>query len=273
MMFGQEVNMPVDILMGLPMANQRAQEPGEYLMDLDNILRDAFSSVRKSLKAVQVRQKRQYDAKLHQCIYSKGDFVYKVDSSTKVGQSTKLRPVYQGPYLVSEVISDALYRIEDRKKSVVAHHDKLTRCTDRHIPFWLRRKRHLLLDLEEVSAEQTEQGIQVSPDTGVAGFLVDGLNLAELFSPGEMSVTSEEGVDSGQEARGTEGVEVRGNEENEDDEEGGNEVTVTNEDDEEGGSEVTVVNDEQKGRGNEVENTRRGRAIKPPRRFQDYVLE
>ena len=32
--------------------------------------------------------------------YNPGDIVYKLDSTTKVGQSSKLRPPWTGPYLV-----------------------------------------------------------------------------------------------------------------------------------------------------------------------------
>jgi hypothetical protein len=156
LMFGQEVNTPVEILMGLPAVNQERHEPAEYVTDLNNVLQEAYQTVRKNLNTVQKRQKKQYDAKIRECNYAKGDFVYKLVCATKVGESSKLRPIFQGPYLVTKVISPALYRIDDRKKSVVVHHDKLTRCIDRQVPFWLRKKRHDLLGADSVDVVDVE---------------------------------------------------------------------------------------------------------------------
>ena len=51
------------------------------------------------------------------------------------------------------------------------HHDRLKLCNDRLIPFWLRRKRHTLLDLDSTIAyDEEEQGLDVSqdPDTKAA---------------------------------------------------------------------------------------------------------
>jgi hypothetical protein len=67
--------------------------------------------------------------------------VYKLDSSTKVGQSQKLRSPWTGPYLVISC-SPPLYTIKDRKRQCVIHHDKLKLCLDRDIPVWLRRMRN-----------------------------------------------------------------------------------------------------------------------------------
>ena len=57
--------------------------------------------------------------------YEAGDLVYKLDSAKKVGQSQKLQKVWKGPFLVVEVVSAVLFRIADRKKTHVLHHDRL----------------------------------------------------------------------------------------------------------------------------------------------------
>ena len=54
-----------------------------------------------------------------------GDLVYKLDLSTKVGQSKKLRPIYLGPFLIVEVNSPILNIIEGRKKISIGHHGGL----------------------------------------------------------------------------------------------------------------------------------------------------
>ena len=45
---------------------------------------------------------------------------------------------------MTQVISSVLYRIANRKRSMVAHHDSLKLCSDRVLPIWLLRKRHEL---------------------------------------------------------------------------------------------------------------------------------
>ncbi len=119
-------------------------------------------------------QQQQYNKSLCQRSFEPGDLVYKLDSSTKVGISTKLRPVYDGPYLVSQVISPVLYRIEGRKRSSVLHHDRLRICQDRDIPMWIRRKRHLFLTSESPAASAN-----VEPD--------DDWHLQHLFEDPSMA--------------------------------------------------------------------------------------
>ena len=70
-----------------------------------------------------------------------GDLVYKLDSSTKIGQSKKLRAPWKGPYLVVDS-TPPLFKIRDRKGDSIIHHDRLKRCNDREIPLWLKRLRH-----------------------------------------------------------------------------------------------------------------------------------
>ena len=58
-----------------------------------------------------------------------------------LGQSKKLQPIWSGPWIVTQVISSVLYRIANRKQSMVVHHDSLKLCSDRDLPIWLLRKR------------------------------------------------------------------------------------------------------------------------------------
>ena len=146
---GREVHMPSDVFLGLSEVNQPDLEHAAYVKNILSMSKETLAKAREGLRATQVRQKRTYDEKLHQHSYQKGDMVYKIDSSTKVGHSKKLRPVWLGPFLVTEVLSPVLYRIQGRKDTTVIHHDRLKICKDRVIPLWLRRKRHGLLDLDE----------------------------------------------------------------------------------------------------------------------------
>ena len=156
--FGQEINLPAEILMGLVDVNQHAVTPSEHAMELSRILQEAFSKTRERLKGVQMRQKRQYDTKCVQRAFSKGDLVYCLDSSSKVGQSKKLQPIFKGPYLILKQKSPSLFIIADRKKTRLVHHDRLQPCKDRHLPLWIQRKRHHHLtpeiEFEELSGDE-----------------------------------------------------------------------------------------------------------------------
>jgi hypothetical protein len=76
--------------------------------------------------------------KLSMIKYQIGDLVYKLDSATKIGQSSKLKPVWKGPLLVTKVISPVLLKIRDKRGEYVIHHDRLKLCRDRTIPLWNR---------------------------------------------------------------------------------------------------------------------------------------
>ncbi len=109
-------------------------------------MKRAHDVAREHLQGQQRRQKASYDRNLKEQQFDRGDMVYKLDTTTKIGITSKLKPVYEGPYLVTEVLSPILFRIAGRKSSHVIHHDRLRICTDRVIPMWMRRKRHKFLE-------------------------------------------------------------------------------------------------------------------------------
>lgn len=166
MVFGREVTMPIDIIMGTADAEQH--EPGEYLMGLIERLKQTHALARDTLQAAQEYQKRTYDVRTRQRAFEVGDLVYRLNATVKKGVSRKLEPVYVGPLLVTEVISPVLYRVEGRKKSTVMHHDRLRICEDRFIPLWIRRRRHHLLALDATLHydEEEQDNSAVDPPTG-----------------------------------------------------------------------------------------------------------
>ncbi|CAG2251987.1 unnamed protein product [Mytilus edulis] len=110
----------------------------------------------------------------------------KIDSSTKIGYSKKLRSPWIGPYLV---VSDhfPLYTIKDRKGESVIHHDRLKKCNDREIPLWLRRlRRNMFNDTSFVHAdESTDEDTQTASDNNLlycGGQLLQNLDLVSDVS-------------------------------------------------------------------------------------------
>lgn len=141
LMLGREVIQPAHLLMGHLPEDLHSQEPSDWCLDLANRLSKAHHHARQNLQEAQLRQKRDNDMRLVEHHYNPGDIVYKLDSTTKVGQSSKLRPPWTGPYLVISC-NAPLYTIRDQKKEQVLHHDRLKLCKDRDILMWLRRLRH-----------------------------------------------------------------------------------------------------------------------------------
>ena len=145
LMLGHEINMPADILYGLIGEQKQFQTPSVYLKFLLDTLAEVHTEVRENIKAAQRRQKRYYDMKAHMKHFDVGDLVYKRNAAFRAGESRKLNPLYTGPYVVVEVLSPALFRVVDQKRSHVMHHDRLKLCEDRIVPLWARRKRHSIL--------------------------------------------------------------------------------------------------------------------------------
>ena len=163
LMFGREVNKPIDILYGVERDSFSSEV--EYVKHLDDVICQSQFLARKHIEGSMRTNKRAYDKKIKEHQYNKGDFVYKIRESGKKGLSRKLLSLYEGPFVVSNVIRPVLVCIQGRKRSSYVHHNKLKPCNDRHIPLWLRRKRQELLGLDDTIpydiAEQSdaEEGI------------------------------------------------------------------------------------------------------------------
>jgi transposase InsO family protein len=147
MMLGRETIQPLDLVLG--QLDLSSVETVDWVKDLMEKMSHVHQIAREKLGQTQLRQKRDYDLRLHERHFHLGDPVYLRDSSTKVGVSKKLRPPWAGPYIVSEV-EHPLYRIESGKKAWRVHHDRLKLCRDDDLPLWLKRRRHILLEKDFV---------------------------------------------------------------------------------------------------------------------------
>ena len=108
LMLGREVNKPADLWFGVDKANKILQSPPDYVVRLEKILKEAHRVARENLKSSVLYNKRDYDQQLYQTSYNTGDLVYVLDPSNKPGVSTKLQPIFRGPYLVVKVYSPIL---------------------------------------------------------------------------------------------------------------------------------------------------------------------
>lgn len=164
---GQEVNLPEDVFFGVAQANTKEAEVPEYLRGLQDTLRCAFQTARENMQTAQRRQKVDYDTRspLRQTKFEVGDLVYMKNCNHVVGISRKLQPIMMGPYIVTKVISSILYKICDRRKEIVCHHDKMRICNDREIPLWIQRKRQEILFQDEPATGSAAAGELGQVDT------------------------------------------------------------------------------------------------------------
>uniref|UniRef100_A0A8W8NIX9 Uncharacterized protein n=1 Tax=Magallana gigas TaxID=29159 RepID=A0A8W8NIX9_MAGGI len=90
LMLGREVIQPVHLITKNIPGHLSPQTADEWIADLSLRLAEAHACARQNLKQTQHRQKRDYDLRVVEHHYSEGDLVYKLDSTTKFGQSQKL---------------------------------------------------------------------------------------------------------------------------------------------------------------------------------------
>ena len=154
MMLGREVLQPLDLILGT-LDRERLKTPSsEWVQQLAETLDKVHQFVRKNLRTTQARQKRDYDLRIHEHQFQVGDLVYRRDSSTKVGAKA-LKPLWKGHYVIIRAMPP-LYKLQDRRRVGVWHHDKLKLCRDRQVPFWLRRLRNRVLSQEEEGEDLEE---------------------------------------------------------------------------------------------------------------------
>ena len=141
---GRDVLQPINLFLGTS-DNGEDKDINTYVKDLKSKLESIHREARENLKTSQNRQKRDYDLRSVHNTYGVGDVVYKTNSATAIGKSPKLKSPWKGPYVITEVKSPVLYRIKDRKKEEVIHHDRIKLCQDRNHPLWLSRLRNKIL--------------------------------------------------------------------------------------------------------------------------------
>ena len=150
---GRETTQPIDLMLGTVELNNPEREIPEYIQDLKTNMEECHQIARENINKAQHRQKRYYDTNLYQNTYNLGDVVLKIDSARKLGQSSKLKSPWKGPYVITEVKSPILFKIIDKKnKESVVHHDRIKLCKDLDHPGWVKRIRNRIFNKSDGSS-------------------------------------------------------------------------------------------------------------------------
>ena len=145
LMFGRELSMPVDLMIGQP--PDAAQTQLDYVKEMQSRLSQAYRLARLNLRRSAERQQKYYNERVHGSSFAVGCAVWYANKLRKKGVCPKLQPKWRGPCLVIKKYSDCLLQIQvSCKKSLTVHVDLLKACYSTRFPGWFRRKRRHLLE-------------------------------------------------------------------------------------------------------------------------------
>ena len=145
---GREVRLPAELVFGSTCSNQEEiTSYGEYVDILRSRMQHAHEVARKYLTLSAQRCKNYYDVRMAVNKYKKGDLVWYLLETRKVGEAPKLKPAYYGPFLVRHKMSevDFLIQLDRDGKEQVVHRDKLKPYEGDHPPKWVQRAKKRLL--------------------------------------------------------------------------------------------------------------------------------
>ncbi|XP_053390530.1 uncharacterized protein LOC128553412 [Mercenaria mercenaria] len=137
MMFGREMNLPIDLALGKPV-DEKSKYVTNYVVDLEEAMTDIHEIARESLGQTAISMKTQYDKGKFHNNYEPGDAVWFFNSRRRKGLSPKLQNPWTGPYMVVKKWGDILYGIKQTQnaKLQIVHHDKLKKYQGEDAPKW-----------------------------------------------------------------------------------------------------------------------------------------
>ena len=112
LMFGRELRVPLDLLIGRPQEELDDRGYPEYVKRLRESVETVHNFVRVHQQEGSLRMKRWYDVRIVASTFGSGDLVWLHNPQRKKGISPKLRRPWEGPYVVVERLNDVVYRIQ-----------------------------------------------------------------------------------------------------------------------------------------------------------------
>ena len=139
LMFGRQIDLPIDLQFGRPEQESGDQGKTEYVHRLQARLERIHAFAREHLKLGSERNKRYYDHKASHRGFERGAPVWLHNPRRKKGRTPKLQRPWEGPYLVISRLDDLIYRIQKgpRSKPTVVHVDRLKKYQGHSFVNWL----------------------------------------------------------------------------------------------------------------------------------------
>ena len=137
LMFGREMRLPVDAVIGDPPTGEKKNYP-EFVLEQRRGIQATEKLARDHLMASQLYQKHHYDSRIHGAPFQLNDLVWLYKSAIPKGTSKKFFKRWSGPWKVVKVISDTTYRIQfvgenkgrTRRLRKVVHFNHLKKATE-----------------------------------------------------------------------------------------------------------------------------------------------
>ena len=125
---GQQIVLPVDVLMD--QCREGYPTVDEYVHNVRERLRTVGAAIQRHQQVASQSQKEFYDLRVSHQYYEPGERVWVRDKRRRRGQCPKLMKRFAGPYVVTERLSDILYRLRGGNGNMVVHFNRLKPCYD-----------------------------------------------------------------------------------------------------------------------------------------------
>ena len=131
-MFGRELNLPIDLLYGRP-PSEKNMDTYDYVSNLKRRMANVHEFARIRMQVASDRMKRKYDIQASKDVFEVDELVWLYNPKRKKGLSPKLTCDWEGPYIILKRINELLYRIRKsaREKPRVVHRNRLWRYTSK----------------------------------------------------------------------------------------------------------------------------------------------
>jgi transposase InsO family protein len=128
LMFGRELNLPIDLLFGRP-PNERVESIDDYVEALEKRLENVYEFARIRTRIASDRMKKRYDVCASDEVFKVGELVWLYNPRRRKGLSPKLMCDWEGPCVIVKQINELLYRVRksNRDKPRIIHRNRLWR--------------------------------------------------------------------------------------------------------------------------------------------------
>jgi transposase InsO family protein len=140
LVFGRELCMPIDVVMGAPPEHSENSETiDQWVNNKVSYIRRAYEQARHQLGVVAERNKELFDRRVKQKSFKVGDWVWVYRPKRRRHCSPKWSRWFEGPYLIERALSDVNFVVRKSPKSdpLVVHIDKLKSYTNPNTVSWL----------------------------------------------------------------------------------------------------------------------------------------